>query len=260
MLGLAWYAGSDPTSTLPIFLLVIGYGTARAFAFPASRALPADTVPASAAALVGRAAVDQLAGGVDPRAGPGWLPLRRRRAAPVPGCRRSARGRCRCDLARATHLSPRAGAGGLRSRRDRARRARSRRARGRCRRDAHAPRGPPRSDGGPAVRAQRAGTARRDLARPRRGAVRRRGRAAARHRRGPTRRGCGGSRVAARRRRYRRGARHAPARVQAGHAAGGFDDVDRGRDLRASAPSSSVSPRATSSRSRRWPCCRVRTR
>lgn len=47
VLALAAYAGSDPTSTLPIFLLVIGYGTARAFAFPASRALPADTVPAT---------------------------------------------------------------------------------------------------------------------------------------------------------------------------------------------------------------------
>src|SRR6266487_5499352 len=46
VLGLAWYAASDPTSALPIFLLVIGYGTARAFAFPASRALPADTVAA----------------------------------------------------------------------------------------------------------------------------------------------------------------------------------------------------------------------
>jgi MFS family permease len=45
VLALAAYAGSDPTSVLPIFLLVIGYGTARAFAFPASRALPADTVP-----------------------------------------------------------------------------------------------------------------------------------------------------------------------------------------------------------------------
>jgi MFS family permease len=47
VLALAAYAGTSPTSTLPIFLLVIGYGTARAFAFPASRALPADTVPAS---------------------------------------------------------------------------------------------------------------------------------------------------------------------------------------------------------------------
>jgi MFS family permease len=47
VVALAWYAGTDPTSVLPIFLLVIGYGTARAFAFPASRALPADTVPAS---------------------------------------------------------------------------------------------------------------------------------------------------------------------------------------------------------------------
>src|SRR6476660_8238946 len=47
VLALAVYAGSSPTSTLPIFLLVVGYGTARAFAFPASRALPADTVPAT---------------------------------------------------------------------------------------------------------------------------------------------------------------------------------------------------------------------
>jgi MFS family permease len=46
VLGLAMYAGSNPTSVLPIFVLVVGYGTARAFAFPASRALPADTVPA----------------------------------------------------------------------------------------------------------------------------------------------------------------------------------------------------------------------
>ncbi len=42
--GLAVYASTDPTSTLPIFLLVIGYGTARAFAAPATRSLPADTV------------------------------------------------------------------------------------------------------------------------------------------------------------------------------------------------------------------------
>jgi MFS family permease len=47
VVALAWYAGTDPTSALPVFLLVIGYGTARAFAFPASRALPADTVPAT---------------------------------------------------------------------------------------------------------------------------------------------------------------------------------------------------------------------
>lgn len=42
--GLALYASTEPTSTLPIFLLVIGYGTARAFAAPATRSLPADTV------------------------------------------------------------------------------------------------------------------------------------------------------------------------------------------------------------------------
>jgi MFS family permease len=44
IVGVAVYASTDPTSTLPIFLLVIGYGTARAFATPATRSLPADTV------------------------------------------------------------------------------------------------------------------------------------------------------------------------------------------------------------------------
>jgi MFS family permease len=42
--GLAWYAGTEPTSTLPIFLLVIAFGTAGAFSTPATRAMPADTV------------------------------------------------------------------------------------------------------------------------------------------------------------------------------------------------------------------------
>ena len=118
VLALAWYAGTDPTSTLPIFLLVIGYGTARAFAFPASRALPADTVPATRLPWLVRTSVDQLAGGVDPRAGHGWFPLCRRRAAPLPRRRGSALGRCDRDLARATHLPPRAGACRYRSRRD----------------------------------------------------------------------------------------------------------------------------------------------
>jgi MFS family permease len=42
--GLAWYAGTNPTSTAPIFILVIAFGTANAFATPATRALPADVV------------------------------------------------------------------------------------------------------------------------------------------------------------------------------------------------------------------------
>jgi len=42
--GLTVYVSTDPTSTLPLFLLVIAYGTARAFATPATRSLPADTV------------------------------------------------------------------------------------------------------------------------------------------------------------------------------------------------------------------------
>lgn len=41
---LALYAGSAPTSATPVFALVFVFGTARAFAAPASRALPADVV------------------------------------------------------------------------------------------------------------------------------------------------------------------------------------------------------------------------
>src|SRR5262249_8749612 len=44
IVGVAGYASTGPTSTRPIFLLVIAYGTARAFVTPATRALPADTV------------------------------------------------------------------------------------------------------------------------------------------------------------------------------------------------------------------------
>jgi MFS family permease len=43
--ALAWYAGTDPTSVGPIFALVVGFGIARAFALPATRSLPADTMP-----------------------------------------------------------------------------------------------------------------------------------------------------------------------------------------------------------------------
>jgi MFS family permease len=45
-LGLAAYAASDPTAVGPIFVLVVGYGIARAFVAPAGRSLPADIVPA----------------------------------------------------------------------------------------------------------------------------------------------------------------------------------------------------------------------
>jgi MFS family permease len=44
--ALAWYADTDPTSALPIFGFVFLFGVARAFVGPASRALPADIVPA----------------------------------------------------------------------------------------------------------------------------------------------------------------------------------------------------------------------
>ncbi len=43
---LAWYAGTSPTSTVPIFGLVVAFGTAAAFAAPATRALPSDLVTA----------------------------------------------------------------------------------------------------------------------------------------------------------------------------------------------------------------------
>lgn len=42
--GMALYAASDPTSAGPIFVLVVAFGTFRAFANPATRSLPADTV------------------------------------------------------------------------------------------------------------------------------------------------------------------------------------------------------------------------
>jgi MFS family permease len=42
--GLAWYAASSGTSVAPIFVLVVLFGIARAFAWPALRALPPDVV------------------------------------------------------------------------------------------------------------------------------------------------------------------------------------------------------------------------
>jgi len=39
------YVATDPTELWPIFLIVVGFGTARAFAAPASRALPIDMSP-----------------------------------------------------------------------------------------------------------------------------------------------------------------------------------------------------------------------
>jgi MFS family permease len=44
VVGMAVYVSTNPTSTVPIFALVVVYGTARAFATPASRSLPADIV------------------------------------------------------------------------------------------------------------------------------------------------------------------------------------------------------------------------
>ena len=42
--GLAWYSGTNPTSAVPFFILVVAFGTAQAFVTPAERALPADIV------------------------------------------------------------------------------------------------------------------------------------------------------------------------------------------------------------------------
>jgi MFS family permease len=57
-LGLAWYASTDPSQAGPIFLLVIGFGVARAFINPAARALPADVVaPSRYPWLVARASI-----------------------------------------------------------------------------------------------------------------------------------------------------------------------------------------------------------
>lgn len=53
--GLGWYASTEPTSVGPVFLLVMAFGACRAFAAPASRALPADIVePARLSRLVPR--------------------------------------------------------------------------------------------------------------------------------------------------------------------------------------------------------------
>lgn len=43
--GLAWYTSTSPTSATPIFFMVAVFGTARAFAAPAVRSMPADLVP-----------------------------------------------------------------------------------------------------------------------------------------------------------------------------------------------------------------------
>ena len=61
--GLGWYVGTDPTSVTPIFGLVLVFGTARAFATPATRALPGDIVTPSVLPwlMVRRSAAWQLA-------------------------------------------------------------------------------------------------------------------------------------------------------------------------------------------------------
>jgi MFS family permease len=42
---LAWYVATQPTATLPIFVIVIIFGIGRAFVSPATRSMPADIAP-----------------------------------------------------------------------------------------------------------------------------------------------------------------------------------------------------------------------
>jgi MFS family permease len=57
-LALGWYAGSGPTSVVPIFILVLVFGVAVAFSAPANRSLPADLVePLRLPWLIARSAV-----------------------------------------------------------------------------------------------------------------------------------------------------------------------------------------------------------
>ncbi len=44
VVGLAWYSGTNPTSAVPFFILIMAFGTAQAFVNPSERALPADIV------------------------------------------------------------------------------------------------------------------------------------------------------------------------------------------------------------------------
>ena len=233
VLALAGYAGSDPTSTLPIFLLVIAYGTARAFAFPASSRPPRRHRACRPPALAGGASVDQLAGGLDRGAGARRVPLRRQRAAPLSrGCRpaRSCRGDDLPGAAALPRLAPEPVASeavetelGTVAVGEPAEAVVGTRTRRQGMRDA--------MEGLRFVRSEPVllGAISLDLV-----AVLFGGAVALlpASRRRPSRRGRGRSRVAPRRRRDRRRARDARARVQTGDPARGVDDADRGRDLR----------------------------
>jgi MFS family permease len=62
-LALGWYAGTNPTSVTPIFLLVVGSGAALAFSAPAGRSLPADAVePERLPWLIARSSIAYQAG------------------------------------------------------------------------------------------------------------------------------------------------------------------------------------------------------
>jgi MFS family permease len=69
--GILWYVSTGPTAVGPIFLFVLGFGVARAFAAPAARSLPADIVePARVPWVVARySATWQVASIVGPVTG-----------------------------------------------------------------------------------------------------------------------------------------------------------------------------------------------
>ena len=204
--ALAWYAGTNPTSTVPIFILVIAFGTAGAFATPATRALPADIMmPERLPWLVARqTAVWQGASIVGPVLG-GVLYVVNVRAPYIAGTVfLVAAAAAMMFVSPSRHIST-----VPRPRRDT-------RSRGRC-----------------ALRALATDPARRDLPRPLCRAVRRRGRAPSRHCRRPPRCRCRRARSAARRDRDRRGLCHAVPHRAAGAPARRAHTADRGRAVRA---------------------------
>ena len=94
MVGLAVYVAHRPTATLPIFLLVIGFGTARAFATPGDAVVARRHRRADPPPVAHRAPGPHVAGRARPRPGARRLPLRGRSLGAVRrGRRRSSRWR-----------------------------------------------------------------------------------------------------------------------------------------------------------------------
>ena len=204
--GLAWYATTDPTSATPIFMMVLVFGTARAFAAPAVRSMPADLVPYAEPAVAHRALLGYLAGVGDRRPGPRWLPLRDRPVGAVLRRHRALPDRRSRDHHRALRPSRASRAHAITAVAEPL--------------DAMEPgeleafedegsaggvvgEPTPRGARGLPLHPARAGAARRDHPRPRRRAVRRRDRAAPRDRGRAPRGGCGRARLVTRLDRHR---------------------------------------------------------